>query len=226
MIRQSPFFPIFMQPLIVSFLTFLLMANDSTSGARFTVRELPYAYDALAPQLSEETLRYHHDKHYAGYVAKLNELILDTPYEGQPLEDIILAADGAVYNNAAQAWNHAFYFEQLSPDPQRVPTGALADAVVRTFGSVDALRERMNREAVGLFGSGWVWLAADRQGGLVIVSGPNAGNPLRQGLVPLLCIDVWEHAYYIDYRNRRADAVAALWDRIDWKTVGERYAKR
>ncbi|MEI3528792.1 superoxide dismutase [uncultured Alistipes sp.] len=202
------------------------MANDSTSGARFTVRELPYAYDALAPQLSEETLRYHHDKHYAGYVAKLNELILDTPYEGQPLEDIILAADGAVYNNAAQAWNHAFYFEQLSPDPQRVPTGALADAVVRTFGSVDALRERMNREAVGLFGSGWVWLAADRQGGLVIVSGPNAGNPLRQGLVPLLCIDVWEHAYYIDYRNRRADAVAALWDRIDWKTVGERYAKR
>lgn len=215
-----------MQPLIVSFLTFLLMANNSTSGARFTVRELPYAYDALAPQLSEETLRYHHDKHYAGYVAKLNELILDTPYEGQPLEDIILAADGAVYNNAAQAWNHAFYFEQLSPDPQRVPTGALADAVVRTFGSVDALRERMNREAVGLFGSGWVWLAADRQGGLVIVSGPNAGNPLRQGLVPLLCIDVWEHAYYIDYRNRRADAVAALWDRIDWKTVGERYAKR
>lgn len=215
-----------MQPLIVSFLTFLLMANDSTSGARFTVRELPYAYDALAPQLSEETLRYHHDKHYAGYVAKLNELILDTPYEGQPLEDIILAADGAVYNNAAQAWNHAFYFEQLSPDPQRVPTGALADAVVRTFGSVDALRERMNREAVGLFGSGWVWLAADRQGGLVIVSGPNAGNPLRQGLVPLFCIDVWEHAYYIDYRNRRADAVAALWDRIDWKTVGERYAKR
>ena len=215
-----------MQPLIVSFLTFLLMANDSTSGARFTVRELPYAYDALAPQLSEETLRYHHDKHYAGYVAKLNELILDTPYEGQPLEDIILAADGAVYNNAAQAWNHAFYFEQLSPDPQRMPTGALADAVVRTFGSVDALREGMNREAVGLFGSGWVWLAADRQGGLVIVSGPNAGNPLRQGLVPLLCIDVWEHAYYIDYRNRRADAVAALWDRIDWKTVGERYAKR
>ena len=215
-----------MHPLIVSFLTFLLMANDSTSGARFTVRELPYAYDALAPQLSEETLRYHHDKHYAGYVAKLNELILDTPYEGQPLEDIILAADGAVYNNAAQAWNHAFYFEQLSPDPQRMPTGALADAVVRTFGSVDALRERMNREAVGLFGSGWVWLAADRQGGLVIVSGPNAGNPLRQGLVPLLCIDVWEHAYYIDYRNRRADAVAALWDRIDWKTVGERYAKR
>ena len=215
-----------MQPLIVSFLTFLLMANDSTSGARFTVRELPYAYDALAPQLSEETLRYHHDKHYAGYVAKLNELTLDTPFAQQPLEDIILAADGAVYNNAAQAWNHAFYFEQLSPDPQRMPTGALADAVVRTFGSVDALRERMNREAVGLFGSGWVWLTADRQGGLVIVSGPNAGNPLRQGLVPLLCIDVWEHAYYIDYRNRRADAVAALWDRIDWKTVGERYAKR
>ena len=202
------------------------MANDSTSGARFTVRELPYAYDALAPQLSEETLRYHHDKHYAGYVAKLNELILDTPFARQPLEDIILAADGAVYNNAAQAWNHEFYFEELSPNPQTAPTGALLDAVVRTFGSVDALKERMNREAVGLFGSGWVWLAADRQGDLVIVATPNAGNPLRQGLVPLLCLDVWEHAYYIDYRNRRADAVAALWDRIDWKTVGERYARR
>lgn len=202
------------------------MANDSTSGARFTVRELPYAYDALAPQLSEETLRYHHDKHYAGYVAKLNELILDTPFARQPLEDIVLAADGAVYNNAAQAWNHEFYFEELSPAPQTAPTGALLDAVVRTFGSVDALKERMNREAVGLFGSGWVWLAADRQGDLVIVATPNAGNPLRQGLVPLLCLDVWEHAYYIDYRNRRADAVAALWDRIDWKTVGERYARR
>ncbi|WP_300798585.1 superoxide dismutase [uncultured Alistipes sp.] len=202
------------------------MANDSTSGARFTVRELPYAYDALAPQLSEETLRYHHDKHYAGYVAKLNELILDTPFARQPLEDIVLAADGAVYNNAAQAWNHEFYFEELSPNPQTAPTGALLDAVVRTFGSVDALKERMNREAVGLFGSGWVWLAADRQGDLVIVATPNAGNPLRQGLVPLLCLDVWEHAYYIDYRNRRADAVAALWDRIDWKTVGERYARR
>lgn len=202
------------------------MANDSTSGARFTVRELPYAYDALAPQLSEETLRYHHDKHYAGYVAKLNELILDTPFARQPLEDIILAADGAVYNNAAQAWNHEFYFEELSLNPQTAPTGALLDAVVRTFGSVDALKERMNREAVGLFGSGWVWLAADRQGDLVIVATPNAGNPLRQGLVPLLCLDVWEHAYYIDYRNRRADAVAALWDRIDWKTVGERYARR
>ena len=198
------------------------MANDSTSGARFTVRERPYAYDALAPQLSDETLRYLRDKHYAGYVAKLNELILDTPFARQPLEDIILAADGAVYNNAAQAWNHEFYFEELSPNPQTAPTGALLDAVVRTFGSVDALKERMNREAVGLFGSGWVWLAADRQGDLVIVATPNAGNPLRQGLVPLLCLDVWEHAYYIDYRNRRADAVAALWDRIDWKTVGGR----
>ena len=198
------------------------MANDSTSGARFTVRELPYAYDALAPQLSEETLRYHHDKHYAGSVAKLNELILDTPYEGQPLEDIILAADGAVYNNAAQAWNHAFYFEQLSPDPQRVPTGALADAVVRTFGSVDALRERMNREAVGLFGSGWVWLVGGPDGRLSILAEPNAGNPLARGLKPLLTVDVWEHAYYVDYRNRRADHVAALWQIIDWDVVASR----
>ena len=175
--------------LIVSLLILPLMATDTAKQVRFTPKDLPYAYDALAPQVSEETLRFHHDKHYVGYVNKLNELIVDTPYAEQPLEDIVVSADGAIFNNAAQMWNHEFFFD-------------------------------------GLFGSGWVWLAEDKSGKLAIVSEQNAGNPLRYGMKPLMCFDVWEHAYYIDYRNRRADAVAALWDRIDWKVVEERYAKK
>lgn len=202
------------------------MATDTMKEARFTPKELPYAYDALAPQLSEETLHYHHDKHYAGYVNKLNELIVDTPYADQPLEDIILSADGPVYNNAAQAWNHEFYFEQLSPRPQKEPSGALLEAINRSFGSLDEMQAQMSKAAAGLFGSGWVWLAEDKSGRLAVVSEANAGNPMRHGMRPLLTIDVWEHAYYIDYRNRRPDAVAALWDRIDWKVVGARYEKR
>ena len=199
--------------------------TDAAAGTRFVPKELPYAYDALAPALSEETMRYHHDKHYAGYVAKLNELIVDTPFEDQPLEDIVLSADGPLYNNAAQAWNHELFFEQLSPHPRKTPSAELSAAIDRDFGSLDALRDAMNRAAAGLFGSGWVWLAADREGRLSIVSEPNAGNPVRRGLRPLLAIDVWEHAYYIDYRNRRADAVAALWPVVDWETVSGRYAR-
>ena len=200
--------------------------TDTATATRFEVRELPYAYDALARQFSEETLHYHHDKHYAGYVNKLNELIVDTPYAGHSLEEIVLTADGALYNNAAQAWNHEFYFGQLSPKPQSAPQGALLEAIDHSFGSFERMKNQMATAAVGLFGSGWVWLAAGPSNELVVVSTPNAGNPLREGLRPLLCIDVWEHAYYIDFRNRRADAVAALWERVDWKTVGERFEKR
>ena len=197
---------------------------DSASASRFVVRELPYAYGALAPYLSEETMRFHHDKHYAGYVNKLNELLLDSPFAGQPLEDIVLSADGALCNNAAQAWNHELFFEQLSPHPVREPSPELRAAIERDFGSLEALQAQMNRAAAGLFGSGWVWLASDREGRLSILSEPNAGNPVRRGLIPLLGIDVWEHAYYLDYRNRRADAVAALWNVIDWRCVSDRYA--
>ena len=200
--------------------------TDTVTDSRFEPRELPYDYGALAPYLSEETMRFHHDKHYASYVAKLNELLLDSPLAGQPLEDILLAADGPLYNNAAQVWNHAFFFEQLSPQPQREPSPELRAAIDRDFGSLDALVTRMNQAAAGLFGSGWVWLAADRQGHLSILAEPNAGNPLRKGLIPLLGMDVWEHAYYIDYRNRRADAVAALWNVVDWRCVSDRYARR
>ena len=202
------------------------MQNDTATAARFTPRELPYAYDALAPQLSEETLHYHHDKHYVGYVNKLNELVIDTPYAGQPLEDIIMTADGAVYNNAAQAWNHEFYFAQFSPEPQRMPSGELLDAINTAFGSVDKLKERMNAESAALFGSGWVWLASNYDGEVMIVPKPNAGNPLTDELRPLLAIDVWEHAYYIDFRNARADGVKALWNVLDWRKVEERYTAK
>lgn len=202
-----------------------MATNDTAAEPRFTPQDLPYAYDALEPAISGETMRYHHDKHYAGYVAKLNELILDTPFAAQPLEDIILSADGAIFNNAAQAWNHEFFFEGLSPKPQKAPSGKLLEAVNRSFGSFDGLKTQMGQTAAGLFGSGWVWLAEDGDGKLVVVAEPNAGNPMCRGLKPLLAIDVWEHAYYIDYRNRRADAVAALWDVIDWRVVEDRYAK-
>ncbi len=212
-------------PLILSLLIIPTMTTTDTT-TRFVPRDLPYAYDALAPHVSEETMRYHHDKHYAGYVAKLNELVLDTPYAGQPLEDIVVSADGPIYNNAAQMWNHEFFFDQLSPEPQTRPEGPLLAAIERSFGSVENLKAQLDKAAVGLFGSGWAWLVADKQGDLSIVAEPNAGNPLRRGLVPLLCFDVWEHAYYIDYRNRRADAVAALWNCIDWGAVERRYEQR
>lgn len=188
------------------------------------VVELPYAYDALEPYISAETLHFHHDKHYAGYVAKLAELTEGTRYAAMPLEEIVLGSDGAIFNNAAQAWNHVFFFEQLSPKAKHHPSGMLRRAIDEEFGSLDDLKRRMTTAATSLFGSGWVWLAADRDGRLYIISKQNAGTPLTDDLTPLLAIDVWEHAYYLDYRNARKDAVEDLWYVIDWAKVDERYA--
>lgn len=148
------------------------MTNDAMKSSRFEIEELPYGYDALMPQISEETMRYHHDRHYATYVAKLNELSLDTPFAGQPLEDVVRSADGPLFNNAAQAWNHAFLFRSLSPAPQTAPDGALLAAVERDFGSFEALRTRMIDTAVGLFGSGWCWLSKDSSGRLRVERAP------------------------------------------------------
>lgn len=201
------------------------MATQELQGVRYTPKELAYAYDALAPYISAETLRFHHDKHYAGYVGKLNELVVGTPYEGKTFEEMILHADGAVYNNAAQAWNHEFYFGQFSPEAQHAPEGDLLEAVCCSFGSFEQLKTRVTAAAAALFGSGWVWVAAKADGELTVVSSPNAGNPLREGLTPLFCVDVWEHAYYLDYQNRRPDAVTAFWEILDWKIVGERLPK-
>lgn len=201
------------------------MTMTTLATVALTIVELPYAYDALEPYISAETLHFHHDKHYAGYVTKLAELVEGTHYAMMPLEEIVLSSDGAIFNNAAQAWNHVFFFEQLSPRAKHHPTGALRRAIEDTFGSFDSLKQRMTTAATTLFGSGWVWLAADKDGRLYIISKPNAGTPLSDGLTPLLAIDVWEHAYYIDYRNARKDAVENLWSVIDWNKVDERYAK-
>lgn len=192
----------------------------------FTVVELPYAYDALEPYISAETLHFHHDMHYARYVVKLEELVAGTRYESMSLEDIIRESDGAIFNNAAQAWNHVFYFEQLSRHGYHTPNGRLLRAIEDTFGSVDELRRRMTTAATSLFGSGWVWLAADYDGRLYIVSKPNAGTPLTDGLTPLMCIDVWEHAYYLDYRNQRKQSVEDFWKILDWEVVEKRYKQR
>lgn len=198
---------------------------ETTTAKTFTLTPLPYAYDALEPEISEETLRYHHDKHHAAYIAKLNELTAGTLYADMPLDEVVRHSEGAVYDNAAQAWNHAFYFETLSPTPAERPVGALDEAVTRDFGSLDGLKKQMIAACTSLFGSGWVWLVRDDEGVLSIVKGRNADNPMSQGLTPLLGIDVWEHAYYIDFRNARADSVEALWRRIDWAKVGERYGR-
>ena len=194
--------------------------------APFFLTPLPYAEQALEPHISAETLHYHHGKHAAAYVDKLNSLIVGTPYaETSSLEDIVLQADGAIFNNAAQVWNHAFYFEQFAPKPKHKPEGELAAAIEKAFGSAEQLKEQMERESIALFGSGWVWLAADKHGELKIVSKSNAGNPLTEGLYPLLAIDVWEHAYYIDHRNARAAGVKALWKVLCWSKIEERYAQ-
>ncbi|MBR5454854.1 MAG: superoxide dismutase [Rikenellaceae bacterium] len=199
--------------------------NTSTKPkTQFTLPALPYSDDALAPQISAETLHYHHGHHHQTYVNNLNLLIADTPYAHYSLEEIVLRSEGAIFNNAAQVWNHTFYFDALAAAPQP-PTGEFAEAVERDFGSLENLKSEMLRSAVSLFGSGWVWLTSDKHNKLSILPLQNAGNPLTHGLMPLLAIDVWEHAYYIDYRNRRADSVAALWDKINWAVVSARFAK-
>ena len=199
------------------------ITTTTAETRKFKLAPLPYAYNALEPEISEETLRFHHDKHHAGYVAKLNTLIAGTPYETMTLEEIISKSDGAIFNNAAQVWNHDFYFATLSPTPNLKPEGKLLDAIVSEYGSVENLKREMNEAAVNLFGSGWVWLVENKDGKLSIMSGKNADTPLRYDMRPLLTIDVWEHAYYIDYRNARADAVKAIWNKIDWRKVEERY---
>ena len=200
-----------------------IMTMTTIATTLLTLVELPYAYDALEPYISAETLHFHHDKHYATYVAKLGELTEGTRYATMPLEEIVLSSDGAIFNNAAQAWNHVFYFESLAPKAKHHPTGELRLAIDEAFGSLDNLKREMTAMSLSLFGSGWVWLAADRDGKLYIIPKPNAGTPLTDGLTPLLCIDVWEHAYYIDYRNSRKDAVENIWKVVNWAKVEERY---
>ncbi len=185
--------------------------------------QLPYDEDALEPVISRQTVEYHYGKHEKAYIDNLNRLIKGTEYEDSDLEDIIEHATGALFNNASQAWNHIFYFFTFSPDGRREPSGELRAAIDRDFGSFEKFKEAFVDAGVGLFGSGWVWLSRDESGKLFITQGPNAASPLTDGLMPLLTFDVWEHAYYLDYQNRRADALKKLWDIVDWQVVESRY---
>ena len=183
--------------------------------------------DEIAAVIVEckETFEYHYGKHLQTYVDNLNRLIPGTPYESMSLQEIVKKADGPIFNNAAQAWNHTFFFLMLTPDQKPMPQ-KLADRIARDFGSVEAFKEEFSKAATGLFGSGWTWLAADKDGKLQIISESNAGNPMTKGLKPVMTIDVWEHAYYIDYRNRRADFIKSYWELIDWDKVADRIFPR
>lgn len=190
---------------------------------KHTLKPLPYPLDALNPHISKQTMEYHYGKHHLGYVNTLNNLIAGTKFEDASLETIVAEADGPLYNNAAQIWNHTFYFEGFAPIAKKQPTGGLGTAIQRDFGSLELLIGEFNKEAAALFGSGWVWLAADSDGKLLVMKEPNAGNPLRAGLSPLLACDVWEHAYYLDYQNRRSDYLNGFWALVDWAVVERRY---
>lgn len=189
----------------------------------YSLPQLPYATDSLAPIISKETIEYHYGKHEKTYIDNLNNLIKGTLYEEMTLEDIIRKATGSLFNNAAQAWNHIFYFFSFSPDGGGFPKGELLEAITTHFGSFEVLKKQFVEAGTTLFGSGWVWLSSDNDGKLIISQGSNASNPLTEGLTPLLTFDVWEHAYYLDYQNRRADALNALWDIIDWDIIESRY---
>lgn len=185
----------------------------------FTLPELPYAMDALAPHISKETLEYHYGKHHQTYVTNLNKLVEGTDSAAMSLEELVKTASGGIFNNAAQIWNHSFYWGCLSPNGGGEPTGALLEAINQAFGSFVAFKEQFTQASITTFGSGWGWLAQDNKGQLKIVSTSNAANPMTSGLTPLLTCDVWEHAYYIDYRNRRPDYLNAFWALVNWDFV-------
>jgi Fe-Mn family superoxide dismutase len=189
----------------------------------FELPDLPYAYDALEPVISKKTLEFHHDKHHAAYVNNLNNLIQGTEFENADIVEIITKSTGGIFNNAAQVWNHTFYFDQFGKDKASAPKGALADAINASFGSFDEFKEKFSAAAKTLFGSGWAWLIKKTNGSLEIVQTSNAANPITDGLIPILTCDVWEHAYYLDYQNKRPDYVASFWDILDWDIVSGRY---
>ncbi|MDP4270270.1 MAG: superoxide dismutase [Bacteroidota bacterium] len=190
---------------------------------KFELPQLPYAANALEPIISQKTIEFHYGKHHQAYVTNLNNLVPGTKFENSDLETIVKESDGPIFNNAAQIWNHTFYFTSFSPNGGGAPKGALAAAIDAAFGSFDNFKKEFVQAGVTLFGSGWAWLVKNKEGKLEIVKEGNAGNPMTKGLTPILTFDVWEHAYYLDYQNRRPDHLAALWDKIDWDVVGARY---
>jgi Fe-Mn family superoxide dismutase len=188
----------------------------------FELPKLPYAMDALEPFISKQTIEFHYGKHHQAYVNNLNNLIAGTEFENASLEEIVKKASAGIFNNGAQIWNHTFYWNCLKPNGGGLPTGKLLDAINASFGSFEEFKQKFSTAAATLFGSGWAWLVKNNDGSLAIVQESNAGNPLRNGLTPLLTCDVWEHAYYIDQQNKRPDYISAFWNLVDWDAVSSR----
>ncbi len=190
----------------------------------FELPALPFEKDALAPYISAETLEFHHGKHHQTYVTNLNNLVAGTEFEGLSLEEIVVKASGGIFNNAAQVWNHTFYWNSLAPNAGGEPTGELGDAINATFGSFAKFKEEFTKTAVTTFGSGWAWLVKNADGSLALVSTSNAGCPLTAGQTPILTCDVWEHAYYVDYRNARPAYLEAFWALVNWDFAAKNFA--
>lgn len=192
---------------------------------KFELMALPYSENALEPVISKETIGFHHGKHLLTYVNNLNGLLEGSALAELPLEEIVLKSEGGMLNNAGQILNHEMYFAQFAaPKEDNAPVGKVAEAIVRDFGSFEAFKDEFQKKGATLFGSGWVWLSADKDGKLVITQETNAANPIQRGLKPLLTFDVWEHAYYLDYQNRRPDHLAALWQIVNWEVIEKRYS--
>ena len=212
--------------IFLSLFAFIFNNNETNkieNVMKFELVQLPYAPDALDPVISKQTIEFHHGKHLQGYVNNLNNLIPGTKFENADLETIVKESDGAIFNNAGQVLNHNLYFTQFSPQGGGKPSGKLAKAIDEAWGSFENFQKEFEASGVSLFGSGWVWLAADSSGKLWISKESNAGNPVTKGLKPILTFDVWEHAYYLDFQNRRADQLKALWTIVDWQVVEGRY---
>jgi|TARA_Y100001951_G_C11282895_1_gene266616 superoxide dismutase, Fe-Mn family len=202
---------------------FVLIEVREDTDMQHTLPELPYAMDALAPHISKETLEYHYGKHHAAYVTNLNNLVKGTEFESSSLEDIVKKSTGGVFNNAAQIWNHTFYWHCLSPNGGGAPTGKLADAINAKFGSFDAFKEAFTKSAIGNFGSSWTWLVKKADGSVDIVNTSNAATPLTTQDKPLLTCDLWEHAYYIDYRNARPKYIETFWNLANWEFASKNF---
>ena len=199
------------------------MTNYLQKNGKFELIQLPYNSDALAPVISAETIGFHYGKHLQAYVNNLNNLLPGSGFEGLSLEEIVTKSEGGIFNNAGQILNHNLYFTQFkAPVKDNVPTGKIADAINAQFGSFEAFKAEFEKKGATLFGSGWVWLSSDKDGKLVITQEANVGNPLTKGLNPLLTFDVWEHAYYIDFQNRRPDYLTSLWQIINWNEINNR----
>ncbi len=190
----------------------------------FELPALPYAKDALAPTISAETIDYHYGKHHNAYVVNLNNLIAGTEFESSSLEDIIKKSSGGMFNNAAQVWNHTFYWNCLSPNGGGEPTGALADAINAAFGSFEEFKKQFTQSAATNFGSGWTWLVKNSDGKLALMNTSNAGCPITENVTPVLTVDVWEHAYYIDYRNARPQYLEAFWKLVNWEFASANFS--